>query len=123
LKSGAQTDRILAPLNPQKTTIVILATLFVSLALSEDFKTVSGKIYKDATISRVEADGIVLRTKTGISRSFSLNFLKTFRKDQRIVTISTALRRLRSCLRVLMNALCVSTTASTGSSVNREAKL
>ena len=57
-------------MNPQKATIVILATLFVSLALAEDFKTVSGKIYKDATISHVEADGIVLRTKTGISKVY-----------------------------------------------------
>ena len=57
-------------MNPQKATIVILATLFVSLALAEDFKTISGKIYKDATISHVEADGIVLRTKTGISKVY-----------------------------------------------------
>ena len=57
-------------MNPQKATIVILATLFASLALAEDFKTVSGKIYKDATISRVEADGIVLRTKAGISKVY-----------------------------------------------------
>jgi len=33
-------------------------------------KTVSGKIYKDATISHVEADGIVLRTKSGISKVY-----------------------------------------------------
>jgi hypothetical protein len=57
-------------MNPQKATVVILATLFVSLALAEDFKTVTGKIYKDATISRVEADGIVLRTKTGITKIY-----------------------------------------------------
>jgi hypothetical protein len=38
--------------------------------VAEDFKTISGKIYKDATISRVEADGIVLRTKTGISKVY-----------------------------------------------------
>ncbi|MGC2627648.1 MAG: hypothetical protein WA269_12495 [Candidatus Udaeobacter sp.] len=57
-------------MNPQKATIVILATLFVSFALAEDFKTVSGKIYKDATVSHVEADGIVLRTKTGISKVY-----------------------------------------------------
>jgi len=57
-------------LNPQKATIIILATLFVSLALAEDFKTVSGKIYKDATIIHVEADGIVLRTKSGISKVY-----------------------------------------------------
>ena len=57
-------------LNPRKTTITILAMLSASLALAEDFKTASGKIYKDATISHVEADGIVLRTKTGISKVY-----------------------------------------------------
>ena len=57
-------------MNPQKAIIIILAMLFVSLALAEDFKTVSGKIYKDATVSHVEADGIVLRTKTGISKVY-----------------------------------------------------
>ena len=63
-------------MNPQKATIVILATLFVSLALAEDFKTVSGKIYKDATISHVEADGIVIRTKTGISKIYFVELPK-----------------------------------------------
>jgi len=57
-------------MNPRKTTITILALLSASLALAEDVKTVSGKIYKDATISHVEADGIVLRTKTGISKVY-----------------------------------------------------
>ena len=57
-------------MNPQKASIIILATVFVSPALAEDFKTVSGKIYEDATISRVEADGIVLRTKTGIAKVY-----------------------------------------------------
>jgi hypothetical protein len=47
-----------------------LAVLFASLALSEEFKTVSGKIYKDATVSRIEADGIELKTKTGISKVY-----------------------------------------------------
>ena len=46
------------------------------LALAEDFKTVSGKIYKDAKISHVEADGIVLRTKTGISKVYFAELLK-----------------------------------------------
>ena len=49
---------------------LILAVLFVSLALAEDFKTVSGKVYKNATVSRVEADGIELKTKTGISKVY-----------------------------------------------------
>lgn len=48
----------------------------MSLALAEDFKTVSGKIYKDATISRVEADGIVLRTKSGISKIYFVELPK-----------------------------------------------
>jgi len=44
--------------------------MFASLGLSEDFKTTNGKVYKDATVSRVEADGIELRTKTGISKVY-----------------------------------------------------
>ena len=63
-------------MTPQKATIVILATLIVSLALAEDFKTVRGKIYKDATISHVEADGIVLRTKSGISKVYFVELPK-----------------------------------------------
>jgi hypothetical protein len=50
--------------------VVVLAVLFASLALSEDFKTINGKVYKDATVSRVEADGIELKTKTGISKVY-----------------------------------------------------
>jgi hypothetical protein len=50
--------------------LAIAATLSASVALSEDFKTVRGKVYKDATVSRVEADGIELKTKTGISKVY-----------------------------------------------------
>jgi len=54
-----------------------LAILALStLALAEDFQTVSGKIYKDVTINRVEADGIVLRTKTGISKVYFVELPK-----------------------------------------------
>ena len=49
---------------------LILAVLFASLAFSEDFKTTNGKVYKDATVSRVEGDGIVLRTEAGISKVY-----------------------------------------------------
>ena len=52
------------------TTIAILPLLLATLALAEDFKTVSGKVYKDATVSRIEADGIELKTKTGISKVY-----------------------------------------------------
>ena len=52
------------------TTLAILAFLSATLALAEDFTTVRGKSYKDATILRVEANGIVLKTKTGISKVY-----------------------------------------------------
>ena len=59
-----------------QATLAISTTLSTSLALAEDFKTVRGKIYKDATISHVEADGIVLRTKTGISKVYFVELPK-----------------------------------------------
>jgi len=59
-----------------QTTLVILAALAVSIALAEDFKTMKGKEYKDATIIRVEADGIVLRTNTGISKVYFIELPK-----------------------------------------------
>jgi hypothetical protein len=49
---------------------LILAVLFASLALSEDFKTINGKVYKNATVSRVEGDGIVLKTEKGIFKVY-----------------------------------------------------
>ena len=63
-------------MNPRKTTITILAMLSASFALAEDFKTVSGRVYKDATISSVEADGIVLGTKAGISKVYFVELPK-----------------------------------------------
>ena len=53
-----------------QATLAILAALSVSMALAEDFKTINGKEYKDATITRIEGDGIVIRTKTGISKVY-----------------------------------------------------
>jgi len=53
-----------------RTTVVILAVLFASLALSEDFKTTNGKVYKDGTVSRIDGDGIVLKTEAGISKVY-----------------------------------------------------
>ncbi len=57
-------------MNYWRIAMVMLAALSASLALAEDFKTINGKEYKDATIRRVEVDGIVLRTKTGISKVY-----------------------------------------------------
>jgi hypothetical protein len=61
-------------------TFVILVLCFASLALAEDFKTISGKEYKNVTVSRVEADGVVLRTKTGISKVYFIELPKDVQK-------------------------------------------
>jgi hypothetical protein len=53
-----------------KTTLAISAALSASIALADDFTTVDGKEYKNAKISRVEPDGIVLITKSGISKVY-----------------------------------------------------
>src|SRR5438067_4313315 len=50
--------------------MVILATLSASIVLADDFKTIKGKEFKDVTVSRVEPDGIVLKTKSGISKVY-----------------------------------------------------
>lgn len=56
--------------------LAILAVLSVSIALADDFKTTNGKEYRDATIMRVEGDGIVIRTKTGISKLYFIELPK-----------------------------------------------
>jgi chromosome segregation ATPase len=52
----------------QTRLFTILLLSCAAAALSDDFKTVNGKEYKDATITRVEPDGIVIKTKSGISK-------------------------------------------------------
>jgi hypothetical protein len=53
-----------------KHWLAILAALSASIALADDFKTVNGKEYKNVAVSRVEADGLVLRSKSGISKVY-----------------------------------------------------
>jgi uncharacterized phage infection (PIP) family protein YhgE len=43
---------------------------FTAATLAEDFKTLNGKEYKDAAITRVEPDGIVVKTKSGITKVY-----------------------------------------------------
>ena len=54
----------------KRIMLAILVTLSTCVALAEDFTTVNGKEYKDATVSHVEPDGIVLKTKSGISKVY-----------------------------------------------------
>jgi hypothetical protein len=49
---------------------IILLLSFAAAALSEDFKTVNGKEYKDATVTRVDPDGVVVKTKSGITKVY-----------------------------------------------------
>jgi hypothetical protein len=70
LPCGEQKRQNAPSVKEYATTLTILALLSATLALAEDFKTVRGKLYKDATIIRVESDGIVLKTKTGISKVY-----------------------------------------------------
>ena len=69
LRVGCKPRRI-RPVRYWKTTLAIVAALSVSLALAEDFKTVDGKEYKDATVKRVEPDGVVIQTKSSISKVY-----------------------------------------------------
>ena len=53
-----------------KTAVAMLAAVSASFALADDFKTTNGKEYKNATVTRVEADGVVVKSKSGISKVY-----------------------------------------------------
>jgi hypothetical protein len=53
-------------MNSRSTIIAIIATLSAALALADDFKTTNGKEYKNATVSRVEPDGITVKFSGGL---------------------------------------------------------
>jgi len=57
-------------------TVATLVALLASIAMAEDFKTIEGKEYKDVTVSRIEPDGLVLTTKTGISKVYFVELPK-----------------------------------------------
>ena len=74
-------------------TLAVLAALSVSLALAEDFKTVSGKEYKDVTVSRVEPDGIVVKTKSGISKVYFIELPKEVQERFHYVPVAEQRQR------------------------------
>jgi sRNA-binding protein len=55
-------------MNAKPLTFCIL--FVASAVVSEDFKTVNGKEYKDATVTRVDPDGVVVKTKSGITKVY-----------------------------------------------------
>ena len=60
----------------QTKLFTILLLSFATAALSEDFKTVNGKEYKDATVTRVDPDGVVVKTKSGITKVYFIELPK-----------------------------------------------
>jgi hypothetical protein len=54
----------------QTRLLIFLILSFISVALADDFRTLTGKEYKDVIVSRVEPDGIVLTGKAGISKVY-----------------------------------------------------
>jgi hypothetical protein len=60
----------------QTKLFTILLLSFAAAALSEDFKTVNGKEYKDATVTRVDPDGVVVKTKSGIAKVYFIELPK-----------------------------------------------
>jgi hypothetical protein len=55
---------------PPVSKIFILIICLTSVALADDFKTIDGEEYKNAKVSHIEPDGIVLMTKSGISKVY-----------------------------------------------------
>jgi len=60
----------------QMKALAFLILIVASVARAEDFRTIDGKEYKNVTVSRVEPDGIVLRTKSGISKVYFVKLPK-----------------------------------------------
>src|SRR6202035_1232041 len=59
-----------------QTALAILGVLAVSIALGDDFKTINGKEYKNVTVSRVEPDGIMVASKSGILKLYFVELPK-----------------------------------------------
>ena len=45
-------------------TLTLLSICVASITIADDFKTTNGKEYKNATVTRVEPDGIMVKTKS-----------------------------------------------------------
>src|SRR4051812_48328763 len=56
--------------NCNMKVVASLILCFTTVSLADDFKLVTGKECKNVTVSRVEPDCIVLKTKSGISKVY-----------------------------------------------------
>src|SRR5205823_8791969 len=80
---GALRKRLYRVTRSFKTSVsckmkVVASLIFclTTVAVADDFKLVSGKEYKNVTVSQVEPDGIVLRTNSGISKVYFVELPK-----------------------------------------------
>ena len=74
-------------MNPRKVLLLIVLTTSASIALTDDFKTVNGKEYKNVTVTRVQPNGLVLRTKWGIVKLYFVELPKDV-QEQAVETFS-----------------------------------
>lgn len=56
--------------------LAFLVLCFTSAAFADDFTTVNGKEYKDATVTGIDPDGIVVKTKSGITKIYYTELTK-----------------------------------------------
>jgi thiol-disulfide isomerase/thioredoxin len=56
--------------------LAFLLVCLASTAVADDFTTIEGKEYRNVTVSRIEPDGIVLRSKSGISKVYFVELPK-----------------------------------------------
>jgi len=78
-----------------KTLALFLILCFGSLAFADDFKTIDGKEYKNVTVKRVEPDGIVLSSKSGISKVYFTELPKEVQERFHYVEQTPNLQALR----------------------------
>src|SRR5437762_4585104 len=56
--------------------VASLILCFTTVSLADDFKLVTAKEYKNVTVTRVEPDGFVLKTKSGIAKVYFVELPK-----------------------------------------------
>ncbi len=76
-------------------TLAVSILCLASVALAEDFKAIDGKEYKNVTVSRVEPDGIVLMSSSGISKVYFTELPKEVQERFHYVEPTPNLEALR----------------------------
>jgi thioredoxin 1 len=93
--------------NVKMKIFTFLILCVASVTLGDDFKLINGREYKDATVTRVEPDGIVLRTNAGIAKVY---FVELPKEDQERFHYNPAVAAAYSAQQAVNQA----TTASAG---------